>query len=122
MLREHLLFLQDIRSSCNKIMTYTKAYSRQAFFQSQMVYDATLHNIAIIGEAVKQIPDAIRGQYPDIEWRKIGRMRDIVIHHYFGIDENIVWDVVQNKIPALLEQVEKILAPLEQSNEKGDSD
>lgn len=117
MLREHLLFLQDIRSSCNKIMTYTNAYSRQTFFQSPMVYDATLHNITIIGEAVKQIPDAIRTQYPEIEWRNIGRMRDIVIHHYFGIDENIVWDVVQNKIPVLLEQVEKILA----DNKKGDS-
>ena len=118
MLREHLLFLQDIRSSCVKILAYTQGISRSAFFQNAMVYDATLHNLAIIGEAVKQVPDLIREQYPDIEWRKIGRMRDIVIHHYFGIDENIVWDVVENKIPALLEQVEKILA----DNKKGDLD
>lgn len=64
-----------------------------------------LHHLAIIGEAAKQIPENVRNQQPTIEWRKIARFRDIVIHHYFAIDNQIVWDIVENKVPELLTQL-----------------
>jgi len=69
-----------------------------------------VRNLTIIGEAVKNLPNELRARYPDVEWRKIAGLRDIVVHEYFGIDEDILWDLIQNKIPNLLKSVEQILA------------
>lgn len=55
------------------------------------------------------MPDEVRSRYPDIEWKKISGLRDILIHEYFGIDANIIWDILKNKLPRLEEQVKKIL-------------
>jgi len=83
--------------------------SFDAFVNNQMAYDAVLRNIDVVGEAAKHIPDDIRKNQTDIDWRRIAGMRDIVAHHYFSIHNEIVWDVVSNKIPELLSQVEEIL-------------
>jgi uncharacterized protein with HEPN domain len=64
--------------------------------------------LEIIGEAVKQIPEEIRSLRPEVEWKRVGRLRDILIHQYFGVDAQIVWDIVQNKL-APLEQAIKVL-------------
>lgn len=72
-------------------------------------FDAVLRNLEIIGEAVKHLPDEIKEKYPDVKWRKITGFRDIVAHNYFGVSDEIVWDVVQNEIPPLLKQVKEIL-------------
>jgi len=81
--------------------------------KNNLVYDAVLRNIEIIGEAVKQVPSEIRNQYPTVEWRRIAGMRDIVAHHYFSIHDEIVWDIVENKIPALQEQIKTVLDNLQ---------
>ena len=67
-----------------------------------------IRNLEIIGEAVKQIPEDIRSLRPEVEWKRIGRLRDILIHQYFGVDAQIVWDIVQNKL-TLLEQAIRAL-------------
>ncbi|ADN02283.1 nucleotidyltransferase [Spirochaeta thermophila DSM 6192] len=74
--------------------------------------DAVLRNLAVIGEAVKHLPHDLKDRYPQMDWRKIAGLRDIIVHEYFGIDEDILWDVVKNKIPKLLESVEQILSEL----------
>ena len=61
-----------------------------------------LRNLEILGEAAKRVPDTLRAEYPEIEWKKIAGLRDILAHAYFGIDNLIVWDVVTNKISAVL--------------------
>lgn len=104
---DYRLFLRDIRASCEKVSRYADGLSFEEFVGDEKTFDAVMRNLAIIGEAAKQIPDAIRLEYPDVEWRKIARFRDIAIHHYFAVDEQIVWDIVQKSVPELLAQLTK---------------
>ncbi len=71
-----------------------------------------IRNLEIIGEAVKNLPDDIKKDYPEVEWRKIAGLRDILIHAYFGVDLEVIWDIVKNKVPELKEMVRKILSNL----------
>lgn len=107
MLRDYRPFLADIRRSCQRVVRYTQGLTYEQFLADEKTYDAVLRHFTIIGEAVKQIPDEVRSQHSVIEWRKIGRFRDLVIHHYFAIDNEIVWDVVENKVPELLSQLDE---------------
>ena len=74
----------------------------------QKTVDAVVRNLEIVGEAVKKVPESIRLQNPDVDWKKIGGLRDILIHEYFGIDHDIIWDIIQNKLPALMKRVQEI--------------
>ncbi len=71
-----------------------------------------IRNLEIIGEASKSVPHAVRSSYPEIDWARIGGLRDVLIHHYFGIDLEIIWDIIQTKLPNLEAQIERILSEL----------
>ena len=94
----------------DKIQQYTKSMTFKEFSRNQLVIDAVVRNLEIIGEATKHISTEIRKKYPDIEWRKISGLRDILIHEYFGIDVPVLWDIVQNKVPQLYKDFKKILS------------
>ena len=113
MSRDFNLYLEDILKSCQRITGYTVGMTFDAFVKDILVYDAVLRNIEIVGEAVKQIPKGIQKQHPEIDWRRIAGMRDIVAHHYFSIHDEIVWDIVANKIPELEAQVGQILKEIQ---------
>ena len=106
MSRNWELFLNDIEISATKIMRYTHNMNLQTFINNELVYDAVLRNLEIIGEATKQIPPEIRQRFPSINWRGITGLRDILAHAYFALDDETLWDIVKNKVPILLNAIQ----------------
>jgi len=105
MLRDYKAYINDILEAIDRIKSYTKNLTIDDFSETRLYQDAIVRNLEIIGEAVKRLPKELIDKYPEIEWKKIAGLRDILIHAYFGIDIEIVWDVVQNKIPGLKDQM-----------------
>jgi uncharacterized protein with HEPN domain len=109
MSRDLRLYLTDILSSIQKIQDYTAGMNYDDLIEDNKTFDAVVHNLQIIGEAAKQIPDEIRRKYPETAWRKIAGLRDIIAHAYFMVNPKIVWDIIATKIEPLYKTVELIL-------------
>ena len=99
--RDFRLYLEDVIEAIAKIQRYTARLSFHEFAEDEKAVDAVVRNLEVIGEAVKKIREDMRQKHADIDWRKIAGLRDILIHEYFGIDVEIIWDIVQNKLPSL---------------------
>jgi uncharacterized protein with HEPN domain len=110
MWRDPQFYLEDIRDCCGKVIRYCAGMSMDDLVADEKTFDAVMRNLEITGEAARQMPADIKERHAEIPWRAIAGFRDVAIHAYPTIDEEIVWDIVQNKVPELLEQVERILA------------
>ena len=104
-----LEYFRHILDETKYLIEQTNVLNQEQFLKDETKRRAFVRSIEIIGEAMKKVPPQFRQRYPDIEWRAIAGMRDKVIHHYFGVDYDIVWDVALNKIPVLRQQIEEIL-------------
>jgi len=110
--RDWRLFLKDIHESSLRVLEYVGAMSMEELFHDSKSVDAVMRNLAIIGEAAKKIPADVRRRYPDVEWKKLAGLRDIVVHDYFGIDEDIIWDVVTVRIPELKRRIDIMISEI----------
>ena len=106
--RSYKLFFQDIISSIEKIEEYIHKISYEEFIENKMMYDAVIRNLEIIGEATKNIPDNIKKQYPNLPWKRMSGLRDIVAHEYFGIDTTIIWKVITQNLPEVKGEIVRI--------------
>jgi uncharacterized protein with HEPN domain len=95
--------------SINLIEVYTVRISKEDFLKSEQIQDAVMRRLEIIGEASKKIPATIKAQHPDIPWREMAGMRDILIHEYFGVDLELTWTTVKESLPDLKQQLSAII-------------
>ncbi len=107
--RDYRVSLDDILESASLIRSYVQGMELADLVADRRTLDAVVRNLEVIGEAVKALPEDVRSKNPDVEWRRIAGLRDILIHQYFGIDVEIIWDVVKSKLPSLEESVRRML-------------
>lgn len=102
-------YLYHILEEIKYILGQTKELEKESFLENETLQRAFVRSIEVIGEATKKIPNSLKQKYSHIAWRDMAGMRDVLIHDYFGIDYDIVWDVAINKIPSLYQEIEKII-------------
>ena len=101
--------VRHIFDECKFIITHTQGKTENQVLDDKVLVKALERSIEIIGEATKKIDDEFKSIHPHIEWRKMAGTRDHLIHHYFGVDYDILWDIIENKIPELHQSIKEIL-------------
>jgi uncharacterized protein with HEPN domain len=101
--------------AAQKVVRFTEGRQIDSFLGDEMAYDATLRNLEILGEAAKNIPEEIRQRCPDVNWRGVVGLRDVLAHAYFALDDATLWKIVQSDIPPLLGKLSQIAQDLESS-------
>jgi uncharacterized protein with HEPN domain len=114
--RDWTFRVQDILKAIEKIERYIKNMTFTKFKQNELVLDAVVRNFEIIGEASKSIPSSVIHSYPDIPWKEMKGMRDILIHEYFGVDPKILWHAAKNNLPDLQKQLKMLLRNLKRDS------
>ena len=113
MKRKEILFIEDILENILLIEKSIENLSKTKFITNKLLTDATVRRLEIIGEAAKNIPEKVKTKYPEIEWKKIAGTRDTIIHAYFSVDLDIVWNIIKKDLPKLKRQMEKIKEEIE---------
>jgi uncharacterized protein with HEPN domain len=108
--REPALLIADIIESGEKILSYTAQCSFEQFVADSKTVDAVIRNFEVIGEAAGRLPEDFKDQHPDIDWHRIRGFRNRIVHHYFGIDYSIVWQIRQTFLPQLLQNLRSLSA------------
>lgn len=102
-------YLRHIQVEADYLIGRSDGLTFEAFAVDETLRRAFVRSLEIIGEATKKVPDEFRAAHPSVEWRAMAGMRDVLIHDYFGVDFELVWDVVRNRVPELRVQIESIL-------------
>lgn len=109
MKRDITLFLRDIFEAIQLIEDYCRGISREDFEHDKKLQDAVIRRIEIIGEAAKHVPESLRKKYPNVPWQKIAGVRDVMIHGYFSVLLERVWNILHEDLPRLKAEILKIL-------------
>lgn len=102
-------FLKHIKTEIDFLLKHTENLSFESFSQNEVLPKACVRSLEIIGEASKKIPSEIRDKYPEMDWKGFAGLRDILIHHYWGVDYDILWDVLNDDIPFSSKLIAKII-------------
>jgi uncharacterized protein with HEPN domain len=111
-MRDDRVYLQHILGALRRIAEYT-AGGRNDFFSTPLIQDGVVRNLEIIGEAVKNLSDALKAKQPTVPWKRIAGTRDKMIHEYFGVNLQLVWGMVEKDLPQLERETETILQALQ---------
>jgi uncharacterized protein with HEPN domain len=106
--RDWRIYVEDMIRFATKAQTYTRGLTQSLFVADEVVYDATLRNLELIGEAATRVPDAVRAAWPGIPWRQIIATRNRLIHGYLGIDDDTIWSILERDLPALLTELQSL--------------
>jgi uncharacterized protein with HEPN domain len=104
--RAWTFYLDDMIGFAEKVLAYTAGLDQAGFTGQDLIYDATLRNLELIGEAATHVPEQVRAAHPEVPWRLIVATRNRLIHGYLGIDNDTLWSIVQDEVPALLVQLQ----------------
>jgi uncharacterized protein with HEPN domain len=115
MKRDYKLFIKDILDCINKIEEFVEGMNFEEFVKDDKTSSAVVRKLEVIGEATKNLPEEIRQKYKDLPWTDMARMRDKIIHFYFGVDYEIVWEVVKERLPQIKPLIQRILKEMEGS-------
>ena len=118
MSRSPQLFLRDILTAAQRVAVYRNEVDWENPGGTEMAMDAILHNLLVLGEAAKQVPEEIRVQAPEVEWRKMAGLRDVLAHGYFRVDVAIIHDVAHNRVDDVAECMERLLGELVAASER----
>lgn len=110
--RTALLYVRDVIESVEAVFDYTRGVAYEAFSTDRMRYSAVIREFEIIGEAIGKLPEQLKNEHPLVPWQDIKDFRNLLIHEYFGVDLEIVWNVVVNDLPKLHETMKTIEATL----------
>ena len=113
MIKNEKIFLKHILENILDIKDFSKGISKREFEKNKLKQKAIIRSIEVIGEAVKNLSIGFTNEYPQIEWNKIAGMRDKLIHNYFGVDLDKVWEVIKRDLPILEKEIKNILLELE---------
>lgn len=115
MKKDPTIFLKHILESITAIESYTNKTNKNSFLKDKKIQDATIRRLEIIGEAVKNLPKEFTKKYKSVPWKKIARMRDKLIHKYFGVDLDLTYDIIKRELPKLKKDIKKILQQTQES-------
>jgi uncharacterized protein with HEPN domain len=115
-MRSPILYLSEMLSAAIAVKNFTEGMDKSSFMKDEKTKSAVVRQLEIIGEAAKAIPVNIRSLAPEINWRNIAGMRDRMIHAYFNVDYNLVWDTVVNDVPVFEQTIERLIKELDPSN------
>ncbi|MFA4852686.1 MAG: DUF86 domain-containing protein [Bacteroidales bacterium] len=107
--RDNFILLEDIAEAIVKVLKYTKTMNYKAFTADDKTQDAVYRNFEVIGEAANQISEDFKNTYPEIEWKKLSGIRNRIIHEYFGVDNEIIWNIIQSKLGDFKISIDDIL-------------
>ena len=107
--RNYQIYLEDILLSMKRIIEYIGDRDFEEFKENNMVVDAVVRNFEIIGEATNNLPDEVKDRHPDMPWRKMYGLRNVVSHEYFGIDYEMIWEIAKKNLPDNIKEIKRIL-------------